>query len=31
MYLKNYLNKDLNDPEFKGLDRVEEIFLGLPD
>ena len=31
MYLRNYLNIDLNDPEFKGLDRVEEIFLGLPD
>jgi hypothetical protein len=25
------LNKDLNDPEYKGLDRVEEMFLGLPD
>ena len=30
-YLQNYLKKDMSDPEYKGLDRVEEMFLGLPD
>lgn len=30
-FLQNYLKKNININDFRGLDRVEEIFEGLPD